>query len=211
MPTYYADSFTQSFEKLGNKEQNLVKILAWDLNNSKPTTGTQFHRVEKSKDPDFWSLRVNSDLRIIVHKQGPKLMICYVDHHDKAYDWARRRRLETHPVTGSVQFVVIPEVEEKVAHTGPKAKRPWAHLSEATLLEQGVPPGWIKTVQQSISNAVNSSENIINYSGNSGQSLTFGEHDLFPQHLLGHLPNFHYIASIAGGRVIKGRLPIITH
>ncbi|MCX7101200.1 MAG: conjugative transfer system coupling protein TraD [Methylobacter sp.] len=70
---------------------------------------------------------------------------------------------------------------------------------------------WIKTVQQSISNAVNSSENIINYSGNSGQSLTFGEHDLFPQHLLGHLPNFHYIASIAGGRVIKGRLPIITH
>ncbi|HEY8098327.1 MAG TPA: conjugative transfer system coupling protein TraD [Methylobacter sp.] len=70
---------------------------------------------------------------------------------------------------------------------------------------------WIKTVQQSISNAVNSSENIINYSGNSGQSLTFGEHDLFPQHLLGQLPNFHYIASIAGGRVIKGRLPIITH
>lgn len=70
---------------------------------------------------------------------------------------------------------------------------------------------WIKTVQQSISNAVNSSENIINYSSNSGQSLTFGEHDLFPQHLLGHLPNFHYIASIAGGRVIKGRLPIITH
>ncbi|MDO8938097.1 MAG: conjugative transfer system coupling protein TraD [Methylicorpusculum sp.] len=70
---------------------------------------------------------------------------------------------------------------------------------------------YIKTVQQSRSTAVNSAENIINYSGNSGQSLIFGEHDLFPQHLLGHLPNFHYIASIAGGRVIKGRLPIITH
>ncbi len=70
---------------------------------------------------------------------------------------------------------------------------------------------YIKTVQQSMSSGVNSAENIINYSGNSGQSLTFGEHDLFPQHLLGHLPNFHYIASIAGGRVIKGRLPIITH
>lgn len=70
---------------------------------------------------------------------------------------------------------------------------------------------YIKTIQQSMSNAVNSAENIINYSGNTGQSLTFGEHDLFPQHLLGQLPNFHYIASIAGGRVIKGRLPIITH
>jgi len=58
---------------------------------------------------------------------------------------------------------------------------------------------------------MNSAEIVVNYSGNNGQSLTFGEHELFPQHLLGHLPNFHYIASIAGGRVIKGRLPIITH
>ncbi|MDO8826059.1 conjugative transfer system coupling protein TraD [Methylophaga sp.] len=70
---------------------------------------------------------------------------------------------------------------------------------------------YIKTVQQSISSGVNSAENFAHYSGNSGQSLTFSEHDLFPQHLLGHLPNFHYIASIAGGRVIKGRLPIIAH
>jgi len=70
---------------------------------------------------------------------------------------------------------------------------------------------YIKTVQQSISSSMNSAEIVVNYSGNNGQSLTFGEHELFPQHLLGHLPNFHYIASIAGGRVIKGRLPIITH
>jgi conjugal transfer pilus assembly protein TraD len=69
---------------------------------------------------------------------------------------------------------------------------------------------YIKTVQKSISAGVNSAENIAHYSGNTGQSLVYGEHDLFPQHLLGHLPNFHYIASIAGGRIIKGRLPIIT-
>jgi conjugal transfer pilus assembly protein TraD len=70
---------------------------------------------------------------------------------------------------------------------------------------------YIKTVQQNISSGMNSAENVINYSGNSGQSLSFTEHDLFPQHLLGHLPNFHYIAAIAGGKVIKGRLPIITN
>jgi conjugal transfer pilus assembly protein TraD len=70
---------------------------------------------------------------------------------------------------------------------------------------------YIKTVGQSISNGLNSSENIAHYSGSSGQSLNWGEHELFPQHLLGQLPNFHYIASIAGGRVIKGRLPVITN
>lgn len=69
---------------------------------------------------------------------------------------------------------------------------------------------YIKTMQQNFSSGANTADNIINYSGSRGQSLSYTEHDLFPQHLLGHLPNFHYIASIAGGRVIKGRLPILT-
>ena len=29
------------------------------------------------------------------------LLLCYVDHHDQAYDWAERRKLETHPKTGA--------------------------------------------------------------------------------------------------------------
>ena len=28
-------------------------------------------------------------------------MLCYVDHHDNAYQWAERRKLETHPKTGA--------------------------------------------------------------------------------------------------------------
>jgi len=32
-----------------------------------------------------------------------------VDHHDPAYRWAERRRLETHPTTGAAQFVEIRE------------------------------------------------------------------------------------------------------
>ena len=40
-----------------------------------------------------------------------------------------------------------------------------------------------------------------------GHWAMVSETDLFPQHLLGQLPNFHYVASISGGRIIKGRLP----
>ncbi len=70
---------------------------------------------------------------------------------------------------------------------------------------------YIKTLQESIGTSTHSKDNIAHYAGNSGKSLSYDEHDLFPQHLLGQLPNFHYIAALAGGRVIKGRLPIITH
>lgn len=68
---------------------------------------------------------------------------------------------------------------------------------------------FIKTVERSMSSGMSTSENIAHYSGNNSQSLSYGEHELFPQHLLGQLPNFHYVASIAGGRVVKGRLPIL--
>ena len=34
--------------------------------------------------------------------------------------------------------------------------------------------------------------------------------DLLPPALLGHLPNLEYIGRLAGGRTIKGRLPILV-
>ena len=47
------------------------------------------------------------------------------------------------------------------------------------------------------------------FTGNVSERLSEEEADLFPPALLGHLPNFHYIAQFAGGRIVKGRLPIL--
>jgi hypothetical protein len=54
--------------------------------------GLSFHRIGQSKDPNFWSVRVSRDLRLIVHKTEDRLLVTYVDHHDKAYAWAERSR-----------------------------------------------------------------------------------------------------------------------
>ena len=59
--------------------------------------GLQLHRIEEARDRNFWSIRVSRDIRIIVHRTQDRLMLCYVDHHDDAYRWAERRKLETHP------------------------------------------------------------------------------------------------------------------
>ena len=42
------------------------------------------------------------------------MLLCYVDHHDKAYDWAERRKLETHPKTGAAQLVEIRETVQQI-------------------------------------------------------------------------------------------------
>jgi len=41
-------------------------------------------------------------------------MLCYVDHHDPAYDLASRRKIETHPVTGAAQIVEIRETVREI-------------------------------------------------------------------------------------------------
>ena len=38
----------------------------------------------------------------------------YVDHHDQAYRWAERRKLETHPKTGAAQLVEIRETVQEI-------------------------------------------------------------------------------------------------
>jgi len=109
-----ADTFTSSLTKLTSDEQKSVKTTAFDLQMNPANPGMQFHKLDRAKDKNFWSVRVNRDIRIIVHKTEASLLLCYVDHHDPAYDWALRRKLETHPTTGAAQLVEIRETVKDV-------------------------------------------------------------------------------------------------
>ena len=78
-------------------------------------------------------------------------MICYVDHHDAAYQWAQRRKLETHPTTGAAQFVEIREtVKEIVIPTYITKDHPkppvLGHVKKDELLLYGVPLEWLDDV-----------------------------------------------------------------
>src|SRR5580658_4503678 len=109
-----ADTFTDSLARLTGEEQKAVKTRAFDLQVNPANPGMQFHKLDKARDPRFWSIRVSRDIRVIVHKTDVSLMLCYVDHHDKAYQWAERRRLETHPKTGAAQLVEIRETVQEI-------------------------------------------------------------------------------------------------
>jgi len=57
---------------------------------------------------------VSLDIRLIVYRTESGLLLCYVNHHDNAYHWAERRRLETHPKTGAAQLVEIRETVREI-------------------------------------------------------------------------------------------------
>ncbi len=153
-----ADTFTESLARLTGEEQKAVKTTAFDLQLNLASPGMQFHKLDRAKDKNFWSVRVNADLRLIVHRTVGSLLLCYVDHHDRAYDWAGRRKLETHPKTGAAQFVEIRQTVKEIvmpvyvqSDQSTPAKPPksalFADRSDDELLGYGVPPEWLGEVR----------------------------------------------------------------
>lgn len=158
-----ADTFTDSLARLTGDEQKAIKTTAFDLQLNPANPGMQFHKLDRAKDKNFWSVRVNSDVRLIVHKTAGSLLLCYVDHHDKAYDWAERRRLQTHPKTGAAQLVEIREtvqeitipvyVEEEFPTPAP-AQPLFESISDDELLSFGVPDEWLDDVRSATEDTV---------------------------------------------------------
>jgi mRNA-degrading endonuclease RelE of RelBE toxin-antitoxin system len=152
-----ADTFTGSLARLTGDEQKAVKTTAFDLQLNPSSPGMSFHKLDKAKDKNFWSVRVSGDIRLIVHKTPSSLLLCYVDHHDKAYDWAERRKLQTHPKTGAARLIEIREtVQEILVPTYVEVERPkrvavkkqlFAQYSEEDLLGYGVPAEWLADVR----------------------------------------------------------------
>ena len=148
-----ADTFTASLARLTGDEQKAAKTTAFDLQVDPSGNGMSFHKLDKAKDPNFWSVRVNRDIRLIVHKTARSLLLCYVDHHDKAYQWAERRKLEAHPTTGAAQLVEIRErVQEIVIPKYVETAKPapvtlFAKYNDDQLLAYGVPPEWLADVR----------------------------------------------------------------
>jgi len=150
-----ADTFSDSLARLTGDEQKAVKTTAFDLQLNPANPGMSFHKLDKAKDKNFWSVRVSGDIRVIVHKTSGSLLLCYVGHHDKAYDWAERRRLETHPKTGAAQLVEVREtvqeimVPKYVEVEQPAAPKPklFANLPDDELLGYGVPLEWLADVR----------------------------------------------------------------
>src|SRR5438309_1935056 len=157
MEFWIADTFTESLAKLQSNEQKAVKMTAFDLQLNPARPGMQFHKLNQARDKCFWSVRAGSDIRLIVHRTEASLLLCYVDHHDKAYQWAERRKIEQHPKTGAAQLVEIRETIQEIVvpiyvpTETPRAPKPalFASMSDEDLLKHGVPPEWLGDVRQS--------------------------------------------------------------
>src|SRR2546428_4466900 len=151
-----AETFTDSLTRMTREQQKAVKTTAFDLQMNPAHPGMQFHKLDKARDPNFWSVRVSRNIRLIVHRTDASLLLCYVDHHDEAYRWAERRKLETHPKTGAAQLVEIRETVQEIFVPTYKEvmeqvtvkPRLFEHVADQELLTYGVPQEWLADVRE---------------------------------------------------------------
>ena len=150
-----ADTFTASLGRLTNDQQKAAKTTAFDLQVNPAQPGHSLHRIAGARDANFWSARVSQDIRIVVHRTDEGVTLCFVGHHDDAYRWAERRKLETHPTTGAAQLVELREVVQEIAvpvfveaEQAALPKPPlFAHVPNEQLLSYGVPVEWLADVR----------------------------------------------------------------
>ncbi len=83
-------------------------------------------------------MRVNADIRVIVHRTPASLLLAYVDHDDPAYRWAERRKIERHPTYTSRPAEAPP---------CPVRPKPFDNLRKFELMSFGVPPEWVDDVR----------------------------------------------------------------
>ncbi len=150
-----ADTFTASLARLPNDQQRAAKTTSFDLQTNPAHPGLSLHRLANTRDPNFWSARVSRDLRIIIHQADDDMTLCFVGRHDDAYQWAERRKLETHPATGAAQLVELREVVHEIPVPVYVAAEPeipakpllFSHIPDHQLLGYGVPVEWLDDVR----------------------------------------------------------------
>lgn len=70
---------------------------------------------------------------------------------------------------------------------------------------------FISTKQVTFASTSNTKEAVTEFSGSVNERVSETLSAQIPPDVLGEIPNWQYIAAVAGGRIIKGRLPIIQH
>ena len=156
------DSFWDAFMALPKAQQKKTQQLITKFRQSPTSSGLNYERINGLLD-SYRSLRVDQTYRciVMVPSKGDVYLLLWVDHHDDAYDWARRKRVEVNQTTGTLQtYDRIPgeesntiDAEVRIKPEKQQAKADTSdarlfNLDDSRLLGIGVPQSRIQAVTE---------------------------------------------------------------
>ena len=146
--------FFSAFARLPNTQQGKVSRFISKFQQNPKATGINYERIHDASDANMRSVRIDQAYRGIVlsPEAGNVYMLLWVDHHDEAYDWARRHSCKINSATGSIQVYESEQVDEDtvvVSEAEPATFSLFAELKDKELMRVGVPEdllGLVRTI-----------------------------------------------------------------
>ncbi|MFC2993402.1 UvrD-helicase domain-containing protein [Halomonas tibetensis] len=140
----FSDKYFDSLLKLTPNEQSQANKAVMLFQQDPQHGGLHYEKLTAFKDSKLRSIRANQDVRIILaaaEKEDLYLML-YVAHHEPAYAWAAKRKVEINPNTGSLQVFTVEERREEAApapSSAPELPGLFDTIRDRQLLQLGVP------------------------------------------------------------------------
>ena len=108
-----SNDFFKAFGRLPEKARGKVATFISKFRANPRSPGLNYERIEGGKDPMIRSIRVDQDIRCIVRApdEGDTYVLLWIDKHDDAYQWARRRTCHVNRVSGALQVVDVEAAE----------------------------------------------------------------------------------------------------
>jgi mRNA-degrading endonuclease RelE of RelBE toxin-antitoxin system len=148
----FSDAFFGELTKLEPNIQAKVNKMVLKFQNDPKSPGLNYEKLNASTDPNMRSLRVNQAYRVILSapESGNVYLFLWVDHHDKAYEWAVKHKCTVNPNTGTVQLYAS-EIESvpDISDTGPtgQANPLFTDLKDRHLLKLGLPEEQLSVIR----------------------------------------------------------------
>ena len=143
------DEFFDAFARLPRQIQKKVTKFLRAFRENPTSSGINYEKIANFEDPKLRSARIDQAYRAIVVKpdKGNVYLLLWVDHHDEAYAWARHKRVEINPETGSLQVLTSVKVEVEVPEAAAGPEPLFAGLRDRELARLGVPADRIDDVR----------------------------------------------------------------
>jgi hypothetical protein len=144
MPTVALGSdFLDAYARIPRAQQRKVRDFTEKFKANPKSPGINYEKIHDVRDDKVRTVRIDQKYRaVVLHPdQGDVYVLAWVDNHDEAMAWAKKRVFEINPITGALQIINVTEAEQVVQPTTSKKKPPGllSQFEDDLLLSFGVP------------------------------------------------------------------------
>lgn len=146
-----AADFFDAFSRLPKQVQAKTKKLMDGFRDNPTKSGLNYESIKNARDSNLKSLRVDQTYRAIVRKpeQGNTYLLLWVDHHDRAYQWAQHHVCRVNPYSGALQLVNVELAKTtEAAITQSQTPGRFEQISQRHLLRLGIPEDLLEAVRR---------------------------------------------------------------